>query len=26
MPFNSAGMYRGHVDADGHTTIGIYKE
>jgi beta-aspartyl-peptidase (threonine type) len=26
MPFNSAGMYRGHVDADGRTTVGIYKE
>lgn len=26
MPFNSAGMYRGHVDAAGRTTVGIYRD
>lgn len=26
MPFNSEGMYRGHVDADGRITIRIYRD
>jgi L-asparaginase / beta-aspartyl-peptidase len=26
MPFNSAGMYRGHIAADGRMTIGIYRD
>ncbi len=26
MPFNSAGMYRGYVDADGKVVVEIYKE
>jgi beta-aspartyl-peptidase (threonine type) len=25
MPFNSDGMYRGHIGADGKTTVGIYR-
>jgi L-asparaginase / beta-aspartyl-peptidase len=26
MPFNSAGMYRGHVGADGRTTVAIFRQ
>ena len=26
MPFNSAGMYRGYIDADGKVVVEIYKE
>jgi L-asparaginase / beta-aspartyl-peptidase len=26
MPFNTAGMYRGYVDADGKTVVEIFKE
>jgi L-asparaginase / beta-aspartyl-peptidase len=26
MPFNSAGMYRGHVSADGRTTVAIFRD
>jgi beta-aspartyl-peptidase (threonine type) len=26
MPFNSEGMYRGHIDAGGRVTIGIYRD
>jgi beta-aspartyl-peptidase (threonine type) len=25
LPFNTTGMYRGSVDVDGQTSIGIYK-
>ena len=26
MPFNTTGMYRGWIDADGKVTVAIYKE
>ncbi len=26
MPFNTEGMYRGHIDAEGHVSIKIYKD
>jgi beta-aspartyl-peptidase (threonine type) len=26
MPFNTSGMYRGYVDADGKTVVEIFKE
>jgi L-asparaginase / beta-aspartyl-peptidase len=26
MPFNSPGMYRGHIDAEGRTTVAIFRE
>ena len=26
MPFNSEGMYRGYIKADGKAVIGIYKD
>ncbi len=26
MPFNTPGMYRGTIDADGHVTVGIFRE
>jgi beta-aspartyl-peptidase (threonine type) len=26
MTFNSEGMYRGHIDASGRTTIAIYRD
>jgi L-asparaginase / beta-aspartyl-peptidase len=26
MPFNTAGMYRGYVDADGNLVVEIYRD